>query len=208
MSTPVLLRTRNLSRSFGGLHAVSALDLEVHAGEIVCLIGPNGAGKSTTFNMIAGALAPSDGEILFDDVPMNHLATHEVARRGIARTFQHNHPFAGMSIIENVMVGMHARLQRPLWKTLTQVRQHVGEEQGARDRALELLEFVGLAHCRDLDVNTLSFGQGGFWKSRAVSHPGPGWCCSTNPPPGSRIPNARISRTSCAALPGKVSPCC
>lgn len=160
MNAPVLLQTRKLTRHFGGLHAVSELDLDVRAGEIVCVIGPNGAGKSTTFNLIAGALAPSAGSLMFDDEPMNGKPAHEVAAMGIARTFQHNHPFAGMSITENVMVGMHRRLRKNFWQALLHIREMEREEHAARARAEELLGFVGLSDFRDADVSTLSFGQG------------------------------------------------
>jgi branched-chain amino acid transport system ATP-binding protein len=155
-----LLQARGLGMRFGGLQAVADLDLQVHAGEILGVIGPNGAGKSTTFNLIAGAMRPSSGTISFDGQPMVGQPTHEFARRGVMRTFQHNKPFASMSVAENVMVGMHTRIPTSLWKVLAAAPSSRAAEQKAADRAAELVEFVGLGDWKHADVDTLSFGQG------------------------------------------------
>lgn len=160
MSASILLETFGMSRRFGGLHAVSDLDLKVHVGEIVGVIGPNGAGKSTTFNMLAGALPPSAGAIHFEGRRMDGLPSHRVAALGIARTFQHNRPFAGMSLTENVMAGMHLHLHKPLWREIVFSHQAARAESEAAVRADELLEFVGLGDFKKADVSTLSFGQG------------------------------------------------
>ena len=113
-----LLVVQGLSKQFGGLQAVADLDLDVREGEILGVIGPNGAGKSTTFNMIAGALEPSRGSLVFDGEDLTGLPAHAMAGRGIMRTFQHNKPFASMTVRENVMVGMHRRLKGSLWRVL------------------------------------------------------------------------------------------
>ena len=157
---PPLLRAQGLGMRFGGLQAVADLDLEVHAGEILGVIGPNGAGKSTSFNMIAGALAPSAGSIHFDGLPVHGLPPHAMAARGILRTFQHNKPFESMSVRENVMVGMHTRLHGSLWSVLGGTRSAARAEREAVQRADALVDFVGLGEWRDADVATLSFGQG------------------------------------------------
>ncbi len=157
---PSLLRVRGLSKRFGGLQAVADLDLDVHAGEILGVIGPNGAGKSTTFNMIAGAFAPTFGEVWFDGQPMQGVPTHGFAPRGIVRTFQHNKPFESLSVIENVMVGMHARRPAGLWQVLLGTGRARQAEAQARARAEALVEEVGLGEWRDAEVGTLSFGQG------------------------------------------------
>lgn len=159
MSEP-LLRTRGLCRRFGGLHAVADLDLEAHPGEILGLIGPNGAGKSTTFNMIAGALAPSAGTIEFAGRSMAGLPAHDFAACGILRTFQHNKPFASMSVLDNVMVGMHTQIGLSLWQVLATTRASREAETRCKTRAKELIEFVGLGEWQSADVSTLSFGQG------------------------------------------------
>ena len=155
-----LLVVKGLCKQFGGLQAVAELDLDVRVGEILGVIGPNGAGKSTTFNMIAGALAPSAGSLVFDGEALAGLAAHSMAARGIMRTFQHNKPFASMSVRENVMVGMHRRLKGPLWRLLAGSVATVRAERAAARRARELVEFVGLGEWSDADVATLSFGQG------------------------------------------------
>ena len=142
-----ILQVRGLSKRFGGLTAVNGLDFEVREGEILGMIGPNGAGKSTTFNLIAGAYPASSGEISFKEESILGLPPHRIAARGILRTFQHNRPFEGMPVIDNVLVGAHRLFKR-------------GEESVRRAHAEELIEFVGLAGMAGADVGTLSFGQG------------------------------------------------
>jgi branched-chain amino acid transport system ATP-binding protein len=149
-----ILEVRGLTKRFGGLTAVSGLDFEVGEGEILGMIGPNGAGKSTTFNLIAGAYAADGGEVKFGGEPLLGLAPHEIAARGVMRTFQHNRPFAGMSVIENVMVGAHTRFHGLFTK------KSFLQENAEREKAASLIEFVGLQGLRDADVTTLSFGQG------------------------------------------------
>jgi branched-chain amino acid transport system ATP-binding protein len=150
-----LLQVSRLTKRFGGLTAVAGLGFELREGEILGLIGPNGAGKTTTFNIIAGAYAADEGEIRFAGEAILGLPPHQIARRGIMRTFQHNRPFAGMPVLENVMVGAHTRFSRSLFS-----RTASGEERRQRRRAEELVEFVGLGGLAGADVGTLSFGQG------------------------------------------------
>jgi branched-chain amino acid transport system ATP-binding protein len=150
-----ILEVRRLTKRFGGLTAVAGLDFSLGDGEILGLIGPNGAGKTTTFNIIAGTYAADEGEIRFAGESILGLPPHQIARRGLMRTFQHNRPFSGMPVLENVMVGAHTRFARnPFSRKASQ------EERHQRKRAEELIEFVGLAGLRDADVGTLSFGQG------------------------------------------------
>jgi ABC-type branched-subunit amino acid transport system ATPase component len=150
-----ILQVRKLTKRFGGLTAVSDLGFEVHEGEILGLIGPNGAGKSTTFNLIAGAYFADEGEITFLSSPILGLRPHEIARRGIMRTFQHNRPFEGMSVLENVLVGAHTRFgSNPFSRNASL------EETEQRRRAEEMVRFVGLGELRDAAVDRLSFGQG------------------------------------------------
>ena len=153
-----ILEVKKLTKWFGGLTAVSALDFEVYESEILGLIGPNGAGKSTTFNLIAGAYAADAGDVRFAGEPLLGLAPHQIAARGIMRTFQHNRPFDGMTVLENVLVGAHTRFRSNLFKIVAGVG--LEEERQERSRAEELIEFVGLAELRDATVDRLSFGQG------------------------------------------------
>jgi branched-chain amino acid transport system ATP-binding protein len=127
---PPLLQIQNVSRRFGGLVAVGDVSLEVGRGEIVGLIGPNGAGKSTLFNLIAGAIPPSAGTILFDGQDITGLSAPERCRRGIARTFQVVKSFDSMSVVDNVIVG--ALVRSP-------------NARAARAKANEVLDFAGLS---------------------------------------------------------------
>jgi ABC-type branched-subunit amino acid transport system ATPase component len=155
-TTAPLLTVRRLSKNFGGVTAVDGVDFELRGGEILGIIGPNGAGKTTTFNLIAGVFPPSAGSAKLLDDEILGLPPHAVAARGIIRTYQHNRPFSGLSVIDNVLVGAHTRF--------------VGRrERGSRLRHLEaetrvearnLLAAVGLGESVDADVRHLSFGQG------------------------------------------------
>jgi branched-chain amino acid transport system ATP-binding protein len=132
-----------VGRSFGALWAVKEVSLTIEQGQIVGLIGPNGAGKSTLYNLIAGALRPSEGEISFEGNRISGLKPHQVVRRGIARTFQIPKPFRQLSIIENVMVYALAQEARPA---------------DARAVALEILSNVGLDRYAHAPVGTLTVG--------------------------------------------------
>jgi branched-chain amino acid transport system ATP-binding protein len=158
-ATP-LLSVRGLGKRFGGLQAVADVDLDVVAGEILGVIGPNGAGKSTTFNMIAGALQPTAGEVVLDGHSLRGVPTHEFAPRGIVRTFQHNKPFESMSVVQNIMVGMHGRIRSPLLAVLAGLPSAREAEHAAWKKADELADFVGLSEFKQAEVATLSFGQG------------------------------------------------
>ena len=158
MSAGAVLEVKGLTKRFGGLTAVAGLDFEVRKGEILGLIGPNGAGKSTTFNLIAGALPATSGEVSFEGQGLLGLAPHQIAARGVLRTFQHNRPFAGMPVLENVLVGAHTRFNASLWSVV--LGNAGAEEAQRRDKARELVDFVGLGDYLHADVGTLSFGQG------------------------------------------------
>lgn len=155
-----LLQVEGLSKRFGGLQAVDNLSFDLHQGEILGLIGPNGAGKTTSFNLIAGALKPDAGAIRLEGNNVVGAPPHEIARRGIMRTFQHNMHFDGMTVTENVLVGAHRRLDKGLFPVLGGASAARTREEDAHARADELIEFVGLDEFRDAEVSTLSFGQG------------------------------------------------
>jgi len=163
MSGAVLLAARGLTKRFGGLTAVDGADFDVRAGEILGLIGPNGAGKTTTFNLIAGALAPTAGTLIFEGKEIQGLKPHVVAAHGIMRTFQHNMPFAGMTLLENVLVGAQATFAAygaGLSGIVLGSTKSRTTESMARQQALDLIEFVGLRDLLDTPVTALSFGQG------------------------------------------------
>jgi ABC-type branched-subunit amino acid transport system ATPase component len=153
-----ILQVEKLTKRFGGLTAVADLDFEVREGEILGVIGPNGAGKTTTFNLIAGSYPATSGQVRFAGEPILGLPPHRIAARGVMRTFQHNRPFAGMPVIDNVLVGAHTRFAAGLWSiVLGRARR---DEASRWQRAEEMVRFVGLGDLRDADVTTLSFGQG------------------------------------------------
>jgi ABC-type branched-subunit amino acid transport system ATPase component len=160
MTGAVLLSVEGLSKRFGGLVAVDELSFDLLEGEILGLIGPNGAGKSTTFNLVAGAFPPSSGRIRLDGRNIVGLPPHRIASRGIMRTFQHNMPFEGMSVTDNVLVGAHTKMAHGLGAVLVGTAGARRQEREARATAEELIDFVGLGECRDVEVSTLSFGQG------------------------------------------------
>jgi branched-chain amino acid transport system ATP-binding protein len=137
------LVAEGLTRYFGGLTAVSDVNLEVRAGEILGLIGPNGAGKTTLFNLLSGALRPNEGVIRFRDRAITRLQPHEITRLGIARTFQSVKIFSAMSVFNNVFLG-HAF-----------GRGHSGASREGRGETEEILSFVGLAPYRDVRAGDL-----------------------------------------------------
>jgi len=153
-----ILEVRGLTKRFGGLTAVHDLDFDVCEGEILGMIGPNGAGKSTTFNLIAGTYPATAGDVRYAGDRLLGLPAHRIAARGVMRTFQHNRPFAGMRVVDNVLVGAHTRFRRRLWSIVLGGARE--EERRQRGRALELVQFVGLGEHAQADVGTLSFGQG------------------------------------------------
>ena len=153
-----LLDVAGLSIHFGGLAALSDVDLAVRAGEIFALIGPNGAGKTTVFNIVTGLYRPLAGHVRFDGHDLLARAPHAVARLGVARTFQNTEVFRGLSALDNVLIGEHPRLRGGVIAAalgLPKVRQ---EEALARARAHSLLVRVGLADAAERDAAGLPLG--------------------------------------------------
>lgn len=139
-----LLETRGVTKRFGGLVAVNNVDFVIKKGMIASVIGPNGAGKTTFFNMITGIYLPTEGDIIFDNALISGLKPHQVTARGIGRTFQNIRLFADMTALENVLVGMHTRLRGGLARTLIRPPSILREEAQAADKAMRLIEYVGL----------------------------------------------------------------
>ncbi|WP_211168880.1 ABC transporter ATP-binding protein [Aromatoleum toluvorans] len=153
-----LLSIRNVGKHFGGLHVLHDVSFEVPAGCIYGLIGPNGAGKTTVFNLVTGLLAPSSGSIDFRGESLLGLAPHRITQRGVARTFQNIRIFKEMDLLENVMVGRHEHLKYGGAGLFFNTRAYRAAERRARERALELLTWVGLAHKADMLADNLSYG--------------------------------------------------
>lgn len=153
-----LLHLEQVSKAFGGVRALTEISFEVAPGRIQGLIGPNGAGKTTLFNLVSGALKPDTGSIRFDGVPIQGRPSHELVALGIARTFQNVELFGSMSVLENVLVGRHVRTRCGFWGALIRHAAVKREEREAREKALELLAFVGLADQAGNPSGDLPFG--------------------------------------------------
>ncbi|MER7679239.1 ABC transporter ATP-binding protein [Streptomyces sp. NPDC096934] len=153
-----VLEASGVTMRFGGLTAVRSVDLTVNTGEIVGLIGPNGAGKTTFFNCLTGLYVPTEGKVSYKGTvlpPKPHLVTSA----GIARTFQNIRLFANMTVLENVLVGRHTRTKEGLWSALLRGPGFRKAEAASRERAMELLEFIGLAHKADHLSRNLPYGE-------------------------------------------------
>jgi branched-chain amino acid transport system ATP-binding protein len=156
----MLLEARNLTKRFGGLAAVSKVDLAVKQGEVRGIIGPNGSGKSTVFNLISGVYRSEPGaSIVFDGRDVTNLEAHEIARRGVARTFQLLRIFSGMSVIENLLIGHHSHIGYGAASAVVGSRKAWAEERRVREAMMELLGFIGLADYADMPAGELSGGQ-------------------------------------------------
>jgi len=153
-----MLRLEGVSKRFGGLAAVSDVSLTIEKGHICSLIGPNGAGKTTLFNLISAVLRPSSGRIFFEGQDLTRTATHKLARLGISRTFQNLAVFKHETVVNNLLVGLHAHLRAgPLTGALFWGPARA-EELRARERVEEIIEFLEIEHLRDQIVGTLSYG--------------------------------------------------
>jgi ABC-type branched-subunit amino acid transport system ATPase component len=140
--------------------AVSKIDLSVRAGEVRGIIGPNGSGKSTLFNLISGVYKPAPGaSIIFDGENITNREAHEIARRGVARTFQLLRIFSGMSVLENMLIGYHSLMRYGSVSAVVGSRKVWAEERRVRDEMMELLAFIGLADYADMPAGELSGGQ-------------------------------------------------
>jgi branched-chain amino acid transport system ATP-binding protein len=141
---PELLEATQVRKEFGGLVAVDDVDFTIPHGAIVSLIGPNGAGKTTFFNILTGVYKPTAGRIVFDGQDVTGKPPHAITERGMGRTFQNIRLFQNMTAVENVLVGMHARLNGGIVRSIFRTPGIRREELEARDRARELLHFSGL----------------------------------------------------------------
>lgn len=153
-----LLEVHELSVRFGGVVALDRVSFTVEAGNVVGLIGPNGAGKTTLFNVITRVYKPTTGSITFDGSPVLKMPPHAVIRHGVARTFQNLALFRSMTVLDNVLVGDHIRTRSRWLESTVPLPAAVNAESASRKRALEMLDFVGLAQRARHPVATLPFG--------------------------------------------------
>lgn len=154
-----LLEVGDLHHWFGGLHVINGVSFSCRAGIVKAIIGPNGAGKTTLFNLVAGNLSPVSGSILFDGGSTRGLPPHKVADRGISRTFQSTRLFPRMTVLENVMVGMHTRARHGFLAGLAGPAVTRREETRVRLACMAVLDTLGVADLADRDAQDLPFGR-------------------------------------------------
>ena len=153
-----LVLADKVRKEFGGLVATNDVDFTIPRGAVVSLIGPNGAGKTTFFNMLTGVYKPTAGRITFLGEDVTGKPPHAITSRGVGRTFQNIRLFQNMTSLENVLVGMHARLKGGILSSIVRTPRIRKEEKGARDRGRELLQFCGLRNKDDEISRNLSYG--------------------------------------------------
>jgi branched-chain amino acid transport system ATP-binding protein len=157
-ASPVLLDARNVTKRFGGLTAVKALTIALPRGILYGLIGPNGAGKTTVFNLLTGQYEPTEGEILFDGVRVDGRKPYQIAKLGIARTFQNIRLFPDMTVIENVLAARHLRSDQMLADAVLGTSRHHAGERAAAERAMALLKIFDLDRVAAEQATSLPYG--------------------------------------------------
>ena len=145
LTVPAIMSAHDVVKVFGGLTAVGGVSLDIPERSIVSVIGPNGAGKTTLFNMLTGLYKPTSGRIVFNGQDISHSRPDKITKLGVARTFQNIRLFGAMTATENVMIGRHTRMRAGLGGSILRPPRVRREERAVRDRARELLEYVGLA---------------------------------------------------------------
>ena len=154
----LVLDARNVTKRFGGLTAVAHVDLQIKRENIASLIGPNGAGKTTFFNCVTGFYKPEEGEIDFVGRPIARLRTDQIVQRGISRTYQNIRLFGAMTVLENLLVGMHPHLKSGPVGAILQPPGTRSEEHHALAEAMRMLDFIGLAGMGDVLATNLPYG--------------------------------------------------
>jgi branched-chain amino acid transport system ATP-binding protein len=158
-SQTIILSVAEVTKRFGGLTAVDRVTFDVEEGKIFALIGPNGAGKTTLFNCVTGLFPPTSGSIVFRGQDIAGDKPHEVAKLGIARTFQNIRLFDYMTALDNIKVGQHVRMRAQLWDALFKLPRERREEREVTERARQLLEFVGIGRQANSYARNLAYGQ-------------------------------------------------
>ena len=157
--TENILEVEDVIMAFGGLMALINLNFQVESGIIKAIIGPNGAGKTTLFNVITGTFPPTEGVIRFKNTLIENLKAHEISKLGISRTFQTVELFTNMTVLENVMVGCHNRIKSVFFADGLRLPQIKKKEAQMRDRAMEILKFIGLGDKFDESADSLPLGE-------------------------------------------------
>jgi ABC-type branched-subunit amino acid transport system ATPase component len=155
----MLLQVKDVTRTFGGVKALDRVSLAVKEGEVHGLIGPNGAGKTTLINVLSSIIAPSSGEVFFDDRPVHTLPAHQLAARGMARTFQNIRLFPAMTCLDNVIAGQHLVAARPFFPRFFCLPSAAREEKEYRRQAMACLARVGIEAKAHFQARALSYGE-------------------------------------------------
>lgn len=153
-----ILETIKVTKTFGGLAAVSEVDFHIEENEIVGLIGPNGAGKSTFFNIISGLYMPTQGEVRINGERTNGLKPYKIAYKGISRTFQNIRLFGNVSVLTNVMMARYIKSKAGFWNSIIRPEWVKNEEHSIRDKSIELLKFMEIEKYKDETAKNLSYG--------------------------------------------------
>jgi len=152
------LETKGIGIQFGGLKAVDHVDFHAKAGEITAIIGPNGAGKTTLFNLIAGYYKPTSGQVLFEGTDVTNLPTYRRTKLGMVRTFQNINLFKDLTVMDNILVGMHCRTKSSFFDCLLHTPPSLQEERASREKCMEILEFMDLHTYANEKAKGLSYG--------------------------------------------------
>ncbi len=183
-----ILDVDNVTLRFGGLKAVSEVNLTLEAGELVGLIGPNGAGKTSIFNLLTGVYPPSSGRITFTrdgkQINLGRKRPHAICRAGVGRTFQNIRLFKQLTALENVEIALQQNNGYSLFTAFTHLPPFARREEEIRERSMELLHRVGLADKALTRPGTCPTATSDTWRSPGPWPPSRPCCCSTNPPPG------------------------
>ncbi|HHV17773.1 MAG TPA: ABC transporter ATP-binding protein [Thermoanaerobacterales bacterium] len=154
-----LLEGNNLTMVFGGLSALNSVDIKINKGEVLSVIGPNGAGKTTLFNLLTGVYSPTKGRICFRKREIKNLKPYEITKMGIARTFQNIRLFGEMSVLDNVIIGQHCRTRTGVFGAIFKTPAVRKEESLVREKAMDVLEFVGLDDVHEERAKNLPYGK-------------------------------------------------
>jgi branched-chain amino acid transport system ATP-binding protein len=154
-----LLKAEGIGIQFGGLKALSDVDMELYHGELIGLIGPNGAGKTTLFNLLTGVYVPTEGRIILDGETLNGLPPYKITRKGISRTFQNIRLFGELSVLDNVKVAYHTHARHSMMSSILRLPSHIRGEREMEEKAIEFLKIFNLDEVMHEQAKNLPYGQ-------------------------------------------------
>lgn len=154
----IILDAKKISKYFGGLKAVDDVDMQIKKGEVFGVIGPNGAGKTTFFNVASGLVSPSSGEVWLNGENITNKKPENIAKRGIARTFQNIKLFEDMTVLDNIKIGFHLNTKSNMFDAVIHTKRYKREEEMVSEKGIELLEQIGLSEYTDMMAGNLAYG--------------------------------------------------